>query len=100
MLRAAAKPHVFFPRRWYACAAFCEDLYRRRYAEPDLAAPDGVRRVLPDGMYWYLYELWQDGAMSEREAILAGPLEADVIAVRPARNDHHGGLDRDEGEGQ
>ena len=85
-----AEPRRFFPRRWYVCTAFCEDLYRRRYAEPDITAPDGVRRVMPDGLYWYLYELWQDGVMAERAQVLAGPLEPDVISVRPARAEHTG----------
>lgn len=103
-MKRVAEPRRFFPRRWYVCTAFCEDLYRRRYAEPDITAPDGVRRVLPDGLYWYLYELWQDGVMAEREAVLAGPLDADVISVRPARAEHPGvvvpSTPRDEDEEQ
>ena len=103
--RSGIAPAQFFPKRWYMCREFCADLYQRRYAEPDLEALDGVRRVLPDGMYWYLYELWQDGRMSERAAVLTGALEATVISARPARDDRRRGVsdapvrDDDEEEG-
>jgi hypothetical protein len=39
-----------FPRRWQDCSPFVNALTKREY-----------NNVLSDGLYLYLYELWQDG---------------------------------------
>jgi hypothetical protein len=42
------------PKRWQDCKPFVRALSARQYLV------DG-RPVMSDGIYWYLYELWQDG---------------------------------------
>jgi hypothetical protein len=74
-----------FPTQWWKCRAFLADIYRRKYAEAESDSENGVRRSMPEGMYYYLYELWQDGRMAEREEVLAGPLDPETIRARPAR---------------
>ena len=44
-------------------------MFRRQYAEPDQEADFGIRKIMPDGFYWYLYELWQDGRTIERKRL-------------------------------
>lgn len=42
------------PKRWQDCKPFVEALAARSYLVEG-------RPVMSDGIYWYLYELWQDG---------------------------------------
>ena len=74
-----------FPTQWWKCRAFLADIYRRKYAEAEPDSENGIRRSMPEGMYYYLYELWQDGRMAEREEVLTGPLDPETIRARPAR---------------
>ena len=60
-----------FHRLWQKCPEFVHDLFRRQYAFPNTECEHGIQKPLPDGFYWYLYELWQDGRMIEREKLKA-----------------------------
>lgn len=63
---------TYFPRQWWLCKPFVLDLVRRQYVAYDHEVDGGLRKPLHDGMYWYLYELWQDGCMAERAGLAAG----------------------------
>lgn len=56
----------FFPKNWRFCKDFVDDIVHRRYAAPE---GDTIRCVMPDGFYYYLYELWQDGRSVERRRL-------------------------------
>jgi hypothetical protein len=79
--------HTYFPRQWWTCRAFVADLARRQYAVYDPECDGGVRRSMPEGAYWYMYEAWQDGRMSERSEVLQGPLTDTAILARARRDD-------------
>lgn len=77
----------FFPRQWWTCRAFVADLVRRQYVARDAECREGLQRSMPEGFYWYMYEAWQDGRMSERAEVLEGPFDAAAILARARRDD-------------
>lgn len=46
-----------YPRRWQDCPTFVLDLKRRAYLTPS------GQELMSEGIYLYLYELWQDGVL-------------------------------------
>lgn len=48
-------------KRWQDCRAFVRALRARKYLVED-------RPVMSEGIYWYLYELWQDGLITGARA--------------------------------
>ena len=50
---------INFPKRWQDCEAFIEALLARGYVRRDDAG--NVGPLMADGIYLYMYELWQDG---------------------------------------
>jgi hypothetical protein len=47
-------------KRWQDCEPFIEDLTKRGYVKRDDAG--NVQTCMSEGIYLYMYELWQDGA--------------------------------------
>jgi hypothetical protein len=78
---------TYFPRQWWTCRAFVADLVRRQYVARDAECREGLRRSMPEGFYWYMYEAWQDGRMAERAEVLEGPLTDTAILARARRDD-------------
>ena len=82
-----------FPRRWQDCDAFIEALLQRKYVQRDDAG--NVGPLMADGIYLYMYELWQDACLAERQRVCSWLREeapslaqfpshlADAIEVQP-----------------
>lgn len=47
------------PRNWRKCEPFVAALLEREYVRRE---GEGLHLCMADGIYLYLYELWQDGA--------------------------------------
>lgn len=50
-----------YPRRWQDCKLFVTALKKREYISD---TSTGWFLLMSDGIYLYLYELWQDGRQS------------------------------------
>lgn len=62
-----------FPNRWQDCEAFIEALLQRKYVTMD--AEGCVGPLMADGIYLYMYELWQDGHADEQRTIATTVLD-------------------------
>lgn len=49
------------PKRWQDCKPFVDALLARGYVLPLGDARGGIHLCMSDGVYLYMYELWQDG---------------------------------------
>jgi hypothetical protein len=50
-----------FPKNWRDCKPFVKALLKREYLSQD--SEGELHLSMSDGIYLYLYELWQDGVV-------------------------------------